>query len=73
MKRVQNCSLWNKVNKILEKEHMLIIFWLKKLFMEVYLILEMPNKERRKRVKDTELKIAAKNCSSITSYVRWAV
>ena len=52
---------------------MLIIFWLKKLFIEVYLILEMPVKERRKRVKDTELKIAAKNCKSITGYVRWVV
>ena len=30
----------------------------------------MPNKERRKRVKDAELKIAAKNCRSITGYVR---
>ena len=38
---------------------MMIIFWLEKLFIEVYLILEMPNKEIRKRVKDAELKIAA--------------
>ena len=52
---------------------MLIIFWLKKLFIEVYLILEMPVKERRKPVKDTELKIAAKNCKSMTGYVRWVV
>ena len=42
------------------------------MFTEVYFILEMPNKERRKRVKDTELKIAAKNCKSITKCVRWA-
>ena len=48
---------------------MLVIFWLKKLFIEVYFSLEMPNKERKKRVKTTGLKIAAKNCRSITGFL----
>ena len=30
----------------------------------------MPSKERRKRVKDAKLKVAAKNCKSNTGYVR---